>query len=699
MPTTETIVADPKEFIPSRVELGFDELGLSVVTADWGDSEHELFLVRQQLGEIPADRHPPNREVVITLKAEKDGAVTLAEVIQKLQMKVGRWQAEGGWVKRVLPVERGYAVNVAAIVHTAALSGIQGWMLAHRGVTNEIILTLTIGPYFYGVKEIESAEFKASEVRQLEYELANVKGTAPGIYRVHVKNEGTKSWMGCIHAMASRDSSTAATAKFSYEAEELTLVGNSTKAAKAGASGGELVKSGSLSSTWVAILGSKIAATGKHLTHVGSQRVVFRLWDPNSFIGNIQLKLEWRPLGSTKWISNDALDTFLVGNYSFVDFGEVRPELAVLGEQRWEFRVLARTLGTVGEEVQLDKAFILPTEQYVIVQEVLESAGGGIPFWEDKFQQTSGVATGKEALIGGKYEGAGDADDFKVNEELDRLERTAKGDEKTDKGRFLVAASSKRAYQRVEAGIELPTELPEAGKFGVLLRYIDEKNWLRVSFKRAKFSLSIGGKVYTKIAGQPVIDKCVAGVVTQLALGAKTTDFRWGGTIDAVVDSKGLITAIFTAWSAHGTWVEELTATDEIFATGKTLAEGKAGFYDSMPSEAEFAGEPRIYLSPVGTTSVSEAEAEQGAVCYPGRAMEFRTDGVYRQHSSEDIWARLTPNGFLPWAPPSGLEKRAARAILLPSVGNFELIPDELALKLSAQAFYFPGYHFASEAA
>jgi len=417
MASDENIIGDPKEFIPSRTELDFSLLGLDVVEAEWGDSEHELFLIRQERGEIPGDRHPPNRTVTIKLRVRKEGAVSLAEAAQRIQMKVGRWQDEGGFVKRVPDSSGGFSTPVAFIVYTATIGGLHGWLMAHRQTANEVTLTLTVGPYCYGVKEIESGEFKASEVRALEFELPQVLGTAPGILRVQVKNEGAINWMGAICAIESRDHSSAATAALMYEAEALTLLGNAAKATRAGGSGGEannVVKSGALTSTWQSLLLSKIAATGEHLTHTGNRRMLLRLWDPNELAGNVRFRLEWRVLGATRWIVNDEKATYLQGNFSFIDLGEVRPEVAVLGEQRWEFRITVRTVGEVGEEVQMDCIFPLPTEQFAIVQAYLEASSGGPVIWEDSFLQEAGNATGKKAPIGGTYEGFGSATDFKT---------------------------------------------------------------------------------------------------------------------------------------------------------------------------------------------------------------------------------------------------------------------------------------------
>ena len=61
----ETITLDALEFIGERSSLNLDELGIRVMSAEWGDAQQEVFYIRQELGEIPAERHPPNRTVTI----------------------------------------------------------------------------------------------------------------------------------------------------------------------------------------------------------------------------------------------------------------------------------------------------------------------------------------------------------------------------------------------------------------------------------------------------------------------------------------------------------------------------------------------------------------------------------------------------------------------------------------------------------
>lgn len=691
MRSNETISLDPVEFIPQRVELELDRLGIQVRDADWGDSEHELFLVKQKIGEIPADRHPPNRLVTITLRVKEDTGINLAESAQLLQKKVGTFQGKGGWVRRDPDTRGHFSQSVGAVVHSAALSGIQGWQMAHRQVIPDVKLILNTGPYFYGTKEQVTAEFKAKEARQMEYELKDLLGTAPGLFRIRVKNEGGSSWMGCISAMESSSEPLSSVNKFTYQCEDLTMMNTSTVIVKTGAASGKVVSSGPLSGTWTSILDSEIAATSEFMEHVESRRFLIRVYDPNEATKRIKLKLEWRSLGATKWISNDAETTSVVGGYSFVELGTVRPELATLGSQRWEWRILAMTQHEAGEEILLDQVYIIPTEQYAKVKEHVEAAPGGAVIWEDEFLEPEGNVTGQVAPIGGTYEGAGDAADFKGDPKNFRIKRAENKDASLVLGRYLIAGSSKKTYTSLAGTVSNLTNIPAGMKSGFLFRYVNTENWGRVVFERGSYKVGSGSGIHTIQGGNLRVEKCVAGVVKLLAQTGQGADFLDGGSIKITVNTKGEVQA-----EAVGTEWSKLTFTHTDFATGGALAEGKVGVYDVMTGEAAGSTEPRYYSAVVATTA--PAAVEQDAICYAGRSMEFRSDGVFRQHPTVDIWARIIPDGFLPYVPPSGLEEMIAKGLVIPCLGNFEDLADSGSLTFSVQGFYFPGYHFTSEA-
>jgi hypothetical protein len=90
--------------------------------------------------------------------------------------------------------------------------------------------------------------------------------------------------------------------------------------------------------------------------------------------------------------------------------------------------------------------------------------------------------------------------------------------------------------------------------------------------------------------------------------------------------------------------------------------------------------------------------ADENRICFAGRSIELRSDGVYRQAPEDDGWGLIVPKGFLPTASPSGLEERASRFIIVPSQGDLGELADSGDNALEAQSFVRPGYLYSREA-
>jgi hypothetical protein len=634
VPTTETIICDPAVFIQNRVELGLDDLGLQIKGegADWGDSDHELFLVRQALGEIPADRHPPNRTATIPLIVRKEGAVNLAQAAAKLQRKIGLWQREGGFVQRTLDGGSGsFTTHVATQVHGASIAGLQGWLMAHKGVAQDVTLTLTTDPYFYAIQEIESELFKAENVNHLKWEIANIKGSAPGLVRVSIKNEGANDWKGLLAAMESRDLASVATrgttADVAYECENLTLAGGSTVVEPAETSNGKAVKNAALTAGYISILSSKTLASG-HMTHTGSRRIWMRVKDLAG-TPNVELKLVWRNLSAAKWSENKAVKVPVRNGWCKVDLGEVIAEAAVLGEQRWEWRLMAKASQGTGT-VELDITYILPTEQMLAIStppvalqpdsvstkngEVLESVAGGGTAWTNPGNaklSDNVYATAEPAGVGGETNGL-----------------------LLKKFGFAIPAEA------IITGIVVEIER-KAGAAGFGQDTLVEIGKLGGPF---------GKDNKAKGDQWPEVDA--------VAIYGGSTD-TWGGTFaPADVNAE----AFYVLLKARNFGAKVLLSVDQIKMT--------------------------VYYSTV---------TDENRVCFATRSMELRGDGIFRQHPTDNVWGRGVPDGFLPFAPPSGIEGRAVRGIIVPSRGDHLTQADLGNHKISARVYHFPGYHFVSE--
>lgn len=123
------------------------------------------------------------------------------------------------------------------------------------------------------------------------------------------------------------------------------------------------------------------------------------------------------------------------------------------------------------------------------------------------------------------------------------------------------------------------------------------------------------------------------------------------------------------------------------------------GFGAAINTENLGASEATASIDAISITVYYTEGPDENRVCFATRSIELRSDDIVRQHPSEDIWGRVVPEGFLPYAPPSGLEKRAIRGVITPSQGDLDELSDGGANKLSCVVKYRPAYLFAREAA
>ena len=368
----DDIVLDPIEVSPGRTELSLSEMGLSVTGADFGEAAIEGTSVRQQFGEVLVDRRPKTKTVALRLRVREDAEADLETAAYRLQQKVGLLHREGGWLRRDFHIGEFAGSLLCKIVGEVTLADFAGWQ---AGDSPDVTLTLVAGPIWYSTEVEESPLFVEESGRALVYELPETKGTAEGLKRITVTNKNSSGdWRGLIWAEECRDFQEGDTAKLLYEAEALTLKGGASVKSLAGASGGQVVEHSALTAGWLNILESKIVASG-HMTHLGPRRIKMRIYDPGTSPGGIELRLLWRVLGSSRWNEGNAIvPTPLVGNFAIVDLGECRPQRAALGEQRWEWKLMARAPDGSGA-IRVDQVYVLPTEQYLELTAPDESRG------------------------------------------------------------------------------------------------------------------------------------------------------------------------------------------------------------------------------------------------------------------------------------------------------------------------------------
>jgi hypothetical protein len=690
--SNETVTLDPPEFAVERTELALDGLGLYIVDADWDDASIELFLVKQRLGEIPSNKRPPNREVKIKVGVKEEGEQDLATAAVMLQQKIGRIGDESGFVKRV-PDSRSGSKPVVFQAHSAAIGGLQGWYMAHRQHAPNVELRFNCGPFCYGITPVETGTIAdAGAHRYLELLIPKVLGTAPGLVRCQFENGGEADWHGIVLSGESRDYSSADTAKPFYNTEKLDLLGASIKHARNFSSGTEVVRA-TLTEEWTAILGSKIGGE-EDMTHKGVRRLYFRIF--NEFTpGNVQLRLEYRANGTTQWSRNDTgiVSTKLSGSYDILDMGECRPELAILGERSWEWRLIARATTEAKTEIDIDCVWIHPTELFTRVS---ESPSLTIPpefVARDTFRVAhEGGVTGTAPLVGpGNYiaTAGSDADDFKVRaEELGLLQRDAIEDSGATggfKGRAigLDVNMSDVNFQFDFFAEHTTLELYHNYQWGSFLKYKDSENFIAVWFEW-DFALNLY-QIHIKVVAGGAIRNQIHNIPPKL-LGTPIPTVVKGRLLCQVIGD------VVTVWMS----LDPANLPMEIISSLQdseigNLAAGDVYLMDTQTKGGVASIRQYSNMSIWGTESES--------VCYAGMGIEIRSEGVIRQGDGTEVWGKLTPDrGSLPWAPPSGLEDRPLRIIGAPTRGDFDKVGDNGSNYIQGQLIYFPGYHFMTEA-
>jgi hypothetical protein len=626
MRIADDLICDPAGFIDGRTALSLSELGLTVLEADFGESDIEVFYERQALGEIPTDRHPPNKEMTFKLRVAKEGETDLPTAAYNLQQKIGLWQREGGWLGRDFKLdgdEGGFAGSLGCQVKKAMLSGISGWQ---RGASPDVTLQLVTGPYWYADEEIESTVFEETSARELIAELENMLGTAPGLIRCKVTNANASAhWRGLDVSAESRDypeEGASTTAALAYAATALTRKGGATEAERESQ---KVVRHSALTAGWLTILDSEVAGVG-HMTHRGVRHVSMRVYDPGSEAGNVKLRLRWRALGTISWSENSIVPTPLVGGWSIVDLGECRPEIAALGDERWEWQLEARAVNGSGA-VDVHRVRIDPAEQWARL------TSPEAPISADAQSQKSPGTVADDSSTG-------------------TVAWTNPGNAKASDNSYATATFTSLAESHYLKATNFGFALPEAATITGILATVERHAGENVAHW--------------------IVDQEASILKGGTPLKGSHSVLKWP-LADTVASYGG------------GLWGTTWTPAD--------INSSSFGFRLSVEGLGTTASVDQVAI----TVYYTEAE-DENRVCFATRSIELRTDGCFRQHPTDDVWGRLVPEGFLPYAPPGGMENRKMRIMVVPSQGDFGEAADSGTNKVQLQVLYRPAFHYSREA-
>lgn len=662
----EKLFLNPVEFTPELAEIDLSALGIAIGQAgpNYGEASVTVERVKQAVGEGVTSAHWPSVDCEVPLIISSDPSISQAAAFKPVETFVSEVQRQKTrWLRREFADAAGFSGAVATFVDAAGITTPKG-----LGRIDEITLKLSRYPFWFATVEEESEEFSASEVRELEFTLAEMLGTVPGLIKLVIKNEGEEDWRGCIASLECDDYSDAPTAKPHYSAKDLTLQGGS-EVAKDG-DGDEVVKCPALTKGWVTVLSSEITGEG-HMTHIGPRRMAFRVEDPSEKLDSdvlaewvaggevgakpvsqqVNWKLEWRALGAAAWMQTQEGSTPIVkvspvvGDYQLLDLGGLNIPTAITGEQRWECRLQACVPSGSGVQPLVRDVYPLSTEQWMRVADAApDPIDGALIKAPGTVEDATGAGTAAWSNPGNVKAEDGSC-------------ATAESSEKASKESHYLKATN--------LGFAIPSSASIKG--------------ISVEVRRKRKALSVAS----------VEDKRVRIIK--------------GGTVKEAQDkavSKGW------GWSLAGQsyggpedlWGQTWTPSDINASTfGFALSVWLQAYENPLGGTFEY-GKAEVDAIKI-TVYYSESANTETHICFAERSVEFTDTGVRRQHATDDPWGDLVGDGMNLYAPAPSQAGRSMRGLIIPSNGDFDTRADSAAASLSAKVISRAAYLFAREAA
>lgn len=618
----DDVVINPKEAPTSvvRVEKSLSEMGLSIRGANWGE-----------VSSGDGTTTPRMRQIDLSLCVREEGATDLPTAAYELQQIVGSMQTEPEtWIRRDFNVGGSFAGSLLYRLRPVrygeepqvTLANFAGWQ---AGDSPDVTVSMVSDWVGYATVEVESAEFTESEKRALIFELEDLLGTAPGLIRVRVKNEGEADWNGLILAGEwadhPQDETANTTAALEYACVDLTPVGAAAEAEREGL---KVIRHSELTAGWVTVLDSQIDGVG-HMTHRGTRRPHLRAWAGGT---DVQYKLRYRPLGTLTWSENDVVAHPVAEGWQILDLKACRTQAPVLGDARWEAQLQMRATSGDGE-ADLHLFWPLPAEQFV------------------KLIAPEGEAAAEEfdASNPGTV-----ADDSSAGSVSWSNPSNAKASDNAYATATLAASTRSHFLLLTNFGFSLPS-----GAELIELEVLIEGK--------------VSGGSNMRVYANPVI----------------------GGVIKKTFDMN------LDVWSNTADEVHTATGTAKVLGLSKAALE-ESGFGFAIYAVNADSVERTISVDRGRVRAYFSGPSEDSKICFIQRSIELRTDGVFRQHTEDDVWGIVVPQGFYPTAQPAGLEGRKSRYIVIPTQGNFADRADVGNNSLGTQGTTRAGYHFAREA-
>lgn len=347
--------------VEGRAELSLSGYvaGIEVAAAgaDYGDTQVKAFMAEGEFGSLPIDHIWPLRPIKIPLLIKPTETLSFDVVRSKLEAKVAEINGDGGAIlKRVLPSGK----VIYADVVDAHLNLSASWLAENRDVDLKATLELQALPDLYE-DEVEGAlhEFTGdgswTEV---------IKGTMPGrVTSLKVEDKSGQDQMALMWHFRRKNYSSVATAKWAYEAEELTPISPAKEMTAAefletpppGGMPAAWISRPNLPTTWASVLSTNLKA-GTYLTHQGLYQVWARVYASGE--KHPWLRLIFDIGDSVIPSENSAVQVPGKGAWYLVNLGQINLATAPIGAHRWQGIIQARS-ENAGGAFFIDKLYFL----------------------------------------------------------------------------------------------------------------------------------------------------------------------------------------------------------------------------------------------------------------------------------------------------------------------------------------------------
>lgn len=632
---SESLVFDPTSEDATNIQVSLEDQanGIAVLSQEYPAPERRRKTAASSdtFGDPFVQGAYGNRQIPLVIRCFGSEATMRARVAS-LTQKVGKFAQYGGTLKRTLN-------NGDAVIFDVLDADIEvpaDWQFLHSNNVS-VPITLTAKPAARGPEESFSSVSETT-LPALIWTMTGVKGDVPGLVRWVFDEQDGDDQQFLHFGLQCRNYPGAAagttTAHLFYEAEALTPLGGAAGSALAGASGGTVVNQGTVTTSYQAMLGLKLAS-GTFLTHVGDFSVWARVYQPTGNAGTVTCALEWAQ-GDFRNVTRNTeqeLPATDRGQLLMVPLGQVHLSKAAAGAQRWEGRVIAKST-TLGDDFAVDEIELFPvTEGYGEISATSVISAPAAFSARDEFDQSAGNLTGKSAPTGGAWAGAGDADDFAVETSFARARRTATGDAQSDTGGRFVTLNTNMTSTIVE--VDFATSDYGTARQGLLARYVDVNNWLQVHLLKATT-----GEDFLQI------NKRVGGSLTVLAtLELPPTDVDAWLSMRVAVYSDGMF-RVFLGLQGTTVLPEVHRGFDADLVAGGALASGDVGMYDSNIGGSLV----RQYDNFAAWVPVADA------VMFANQSLEVGPFTVLREDSGGSVWAEPGEfRGRYPRIPPSNV--------------------------------------------